>query len=183
MKLKKGSKEAAAFMAKLRASRGKKKPAKKLSGVKAKPAKPVYVTILGQRVKVGTKLHSKLVAQKKHFDDLLKSELSGTKKKTVKRSKAKKVHTDVKSHNVKVSVMSGITEENLISEIKTTRNNIEHLNRNLQQATKLLKTRLYTNKKNSYMRANLKDKIKYTKKAILVEKNVLKNLLQIKKIF
>jgi hypothetical protein len=112
-----------------------------------------------------------------------KTKVSGTKKKAVKRVKPKKVHTDVKSHNVKVSVMSGITEENLISEIKTTRNNIEHLNRNLQQASKLLKTRLYTNKKNSYMRANLKDKIKYTKKAILVEKNVLKNLLQIKKIF
>ena len=101
MKLKKGSKEAAAFMAKLRASRGKKKTVKKLSGVKTKP---VYVTILGQRVKVGTKLHTKLVAQKKHFDDLLKSELSGTKKKAVKRSKPKKVHTDVKSHNYKISI-------------------------------------------------------------------------------
>ena len=32
------------------------------------------VKIFGQEVKVGTKLHAKLVAQKKHFDDLLKYE-------------------------------------------------------------------------------------------------------------
>ena len=175
MKFKKGSKEAKAFMAKLRASRGKKK----VSGIM-----PVFNPYLpdndySKRIKTAVK---KATAKKKATK---KTKVSGSKKKTVKRSKAKAkdIHSDVKSHNVKVSVMSGITEENLISEIKSTRNNIEHLNRNLQQASKLLKTRLYTNKKNSYMRANLKDKIKFTKKAILVEKNVLKNLLQIKKIF
>ena len=31
-------------------------------------------TIFGQTVTVGTKLHSKLVQQKKQFDDILKSE-------------------------------------------------------------------------------------------------------------
>lgn len=58
MKLKKGSKAARDFMAKLRASRG------------------------------------------------IKKKLSGTKKKAVKKStaKAKKVHTDVKSHNYRISI-------------------------------------------------------------------------------
>ena len=37
-------------------------------------AKKQTVKILGQTVTVGTKLHLKLVAQKKHFDDLLASE-------------------------------------------------------------------------------------------------------------
>jgi len=100
MKLKKGSKEAREFMAKIRAKKkGTKKAVKKLSGVKTKP------------VKVGTKLYTKLVAQKKHFDDILKSELSGTKKKAVKKIAGEK-HTDIKSHNYKISI-SGINKENL----------------------------------------------------------------------
>ena len=39
---------------------------------------------------------------------------------------------------------------------------------------------VYKNKYNSYMRDNLQDQIKYYKKAILIEKKMLKNLLQIK---
>ena len=76
MKLKKGSKAAKDFMAKLRNAR--KGKTKKISGIKK--AAPIYVNILGQRVKKGTKLYTKLVAQKKHFDDLQKHEINGTAK-------------------------------------------------------------------------------------------------------
>ena len=176
MKLKKGSKEAAAFMAKLRASRGKKKPAKKLSGVKAKPAKPVYVTILGQRVKVGTKLHSKLVAQKKHFDDLLKSELSGTKKKTVKRSKAKKVHTDVKSHNYKISI-SGV---NMYSELDKLEKDLMYYETMKNFYTKSLKGVLKSGVDKAQQRKNLtaaKDRIKIAKRRIKEQKTLIRKSL------
>lgn len=78
MKLKKGSKAARDFMAKLRASRGKKKAVKKTAPKKSK--------------------------------------VSGTKKKTVKPSKAKKVHTDVKSHNYKISI-SGLFHTDTIKDI------------------------------------------------------------------
>jgi hypothetical protein len=39
-----------------------------------KTSKKQTVKILGQTVTVGTKLHTKLVAQVKHFNDLAKSE-------------------------------------------------------------------------------------------------------------
>lgn len=39
-----------------------------------KATKKIQVKILGQTVTVGTKLHSKLVAQVKYFNDLLESE-------------------------------------------------------------------------------------------------------------
>ena len=76
MKLKKGSKAAKDFMAKIRSMKNKPKKSK-VGAIKRSTRKVV---------KNNT------------------SVLSGT-------------HTDTKSHNVKVSVMSGITEENLISEI------------------------------------------------------------------
>jgi hypothetical protein len=51
-----------------------------------KPKKEI-VKILGKEVTVGTKEHEKLVAQKKHFDDLLKGETEQveTKKETPKK--------------------------------------------------------------------------------------------------
>lgn len=103
MKLKKGSAEAKKFMASIRAKKkgAKKAPAKKISGTK----KPIYVVILGHRVKVGTKMHSKLMAQKKHFDDLQKHEISGPKKAPTKKML---LHKDTASHNVKISVVSGL---------------------------------------------------------------------------
>ncbi len=35
----------------------------------------MYETIIGVQYKVGTKSHTKAVQQKKHFDDLLSSEM------------------------------------------------------------------------------------------------------------
>jgi hypothetical protein len=48
---------------------------KKAAPKKKADAKAKYVKILGQEVKEGTKLHQKLVDQKKYFDDLKKSEV------------------------------------------------------------------------------------------------------------
>lgn len=100
-KLVKGSAAAKEFMSRLRSAKGKRK----VTGVKHKP---IYVTILGQRVKVGTKLHAKLIMQKKHFDDLQKHEIGGTN------------HTDNKSHNYKISI-SGLNgkRNNLLSDLRS----------------------------------------------------------------
>lgn len=99
---------------------------KKVGAVKKKAApkkkavvKSKYVKILGQEVKEGTKMYEKLVAQKKYFDDLKKSEIGAIKKKAAPKKKAtpkkkaavKKVtgsHKDTKSHNVNIRVVSGM---------------------------------------------------------------------------
>lgn len=102
MKLKKGSKAARDFMAKLRASRG------------------------------------------------IKKKLSGTKKKAVKKStaKAKKVHTDVKSHNYRISISgAGDYAKFEISTIKA--------------LAKLLKKPLKTTQKAVYDNKNLLDLISF----------------------
>jgi hypothetical protein len=102
MKLKKGSKAARDFMAKLRASRG------------------------------------------------IKKKLSGNKKKAVKKStaKAKKVHTDVKSHNYKISISgAGDYAKFEISTIKA--------------LAKLLKKPLKTTQKAVYDNKNLLDLISF----------------------
>jgi hypothetical protein len=79
--------------------------------------------------------------------------------------------------------IGGISETDLIDEIQQTRKKILHFEKILKNSIKLLKTREYTNKKNSYMRANKKDQIKFYKKVLLQEKKLLRNLLQIKKVF
>jgi hypothetical protein len=60
---------------------------------KIKKPKAEYVTILGQRVKVGTKQYEKLMWQKKHFDDLQKSEVGYTKSKSKLFTGRKKIHS------------------------------------------------------------------------------------------
>ena len=51
-----------------------------------------------------------VIAAKKHYDKLNKEihKVSGTKKKAVKKSAARMLHKDTKSHNVNIRVMSGI---------------------------------------------------------------------------
>ena len=44
-------------------------------GYGPEPLKPGYEKVLGYAVKIGTKKHAKLVAEKKHYDDLAKSEV------------------------------------------------------------------------------------------------------------
>jgi DNA repair protein RadC len=70
-KFKKGSAAAKAYMAKLRAARGKK-----VSGTKTPAVK--YVNIFGQRVKVGSKKYQIMMQQKKQFNDIQKNEISGS---------------------------------------------------------------------------------------------------------
>jgi hypothetical protein len=240
MKFKKGSKEAKLFMAKLRASRGKKK----LSGTKKKTVKKSKaktkkihtdvkshnyrisisgagdyakfeistIKALAKLLKKPLKTIQKAVYDTKSFLDIISNSFDQGKtplqtakilkeelvpKKQIKpldafvnllTKKGKGQSSTGSKANFPMKLpatvtIGGITEENLIDEIKTIRYNIERLNKSLQEANKLLKTRKYTNKDNGYMRANLKDRIKFVKKAILIEKKVLKNLLQIKKIF
>ena len=69
------------------------KPSAKLS---EKPKKEI-VKILGKEVTEGTKEHKKLVAQKKHFDDLLKGETD--------KWKLKKKHLP----NIKLEIYYGMT--------------------------------------------------------------------------
>ena len=69
-------------------------------------SKKVYVTILGQKVVKGSAAHKKLEYTKKHSSDLLKSEVSGIKKKKP-ASKKKKISEQAilnKIHKVKKSV-------------------------------------------------------------------------------
>lgn len=86
-KLIKGSKAAKAFMAKIRAKKAPKKSAKKVSGVKE-----------------SAKLKKELAAKKLRLPHGYE-----TIKRTRKKKKLSGIHKDTKSHNVKISVMSGIT--------------------------------------------------------------------------
>lgn len=163
-KLIKGSKAAKAFMAKIRAKKSPKKSAKKVSGVKE-----------------SAKLKKELAAKKLRLPHGYE-----TIKRTRKKKKLSGVHKDTKSHNVKISVMSGvhknITEEQILNEIQITRFNINTLLNQLKKHNYDLKRNPYTLKANSYMRANLKDVIKTKRKGIIIEKQFLKHLLALKKI-
>lgn len=138
----------------------KKKAAPKKKVVKAK-----YVKILGQEVKEGTKLHQKLVSQKKYFDDLQKSEIGATKKKTaLKKSAPKKkaahkksaskritdIHKDSKSHNVNIKVVSGfigrlVVKTFTLSELK--KMNPVYFEKGKDAAAGIYKRKLITSKK------------------------------------
>ena len=109
------------------------------------------------------------------------------KKKIQYRTKKMPVinkHKDVKSHNVKINVLSGnIEKEDLIDEINKTVKNINHLKKMNLNDTKLLNTKIYKDPKNSYMRWSLKESIKNQKKMIKIETQVLKNLKSLYKIW
>jgi hypothetical protein len=77
MKLKKGSAAAKAFMAKIRAKKGKVGAKKVATKTPVKKVSAKYVNIFGQRVKVGTKKYDIMMHHKKQFDDFLKHEISG----------------------------------------------------------------------------------------------------------
>lgn len=123
---------------------GKKVGSVKKKTVK-KAAKRVYVVILGQKVIKGSTKHKNLEYTKKHHTDLLKHEVGAIKKsakkkvarKIVKKAEKKKVsrktakkitslHTDKRSHNVNIHVMSGIDkiDHSLIKKYKETQEDI-----------------------------------------------------------
>jgi hypothetical protein len=243
MKLKKGSKAARDFMAKLRASRGKKK---KLSGTKKKTvkkstakAKKIHTDVkshnyrisisgagdyakfeistikaLAKLLKKPLKTIQKAVYDTKSLLDIisnsfdqgktplqtakiLKDELVPkkqikpldafvnllTKKGKGQSSTGSKANFPFPIKLPATVTIGGITEKSLIDEIKITRRNILALENDVKEGKQLLKTKIYRNKNNSYMKANKLDQIKYYKNCILIEKKVLKNLLQIKKVF
>ena len=74
---------------------------------KKKAVKRIYVTILGQKVLKGSALHKRLEYTKKHHSDLLKSEVSGVKKKKAVPKKSKPIKEQSilnKIHKVKDQV-------------------------------------------------------------------------------
>jgi len=96
---------------------GKKTVIKKVGTVKKavkKATKRVYVKILGQTVLVGSALHKTLVNQKKHFDDLMKGEISGVKKKVL--------HSPLKKKASKKP-----SEQSILNKIHKVKHDVERL--------------------------------------------------------
>lgn len=113
MKLKKGSIEAKRFMAKIRA---KKKPVKKISGI--------YETIKRQGIKAKKNVaYSVIDKTLKSANVKEKASLKNAKKIIQNTYLGSNLHKDTKSHNVKISVMSGSslnpTQKKLYSKIVT----------------------------------------------------------------
>jgi hypothetical protein len=118
MKLKKGSKEAKAFMAKIRAKRGTTKKVTARKKVVAK--KKVAPKKVGSTLKFSPK----------------ETRLGATEKDLKTRSKS--YHKDTKSHNVKISVMSGINGI-IISDIKYKYDSLNKWNKVLDNLNNELK--------------------------------------------
>lgn len=136
----------------------KKAPAKKVKAQRLRPTKVAKKTsILKESHLLKNNLHDKGMIMPHGYQ--------------IKRSK---------------SLLSGInqniTEEQVLNEIQKTRLNINFLLFELKKHNYDLKRNPYTLKANSYMRANLKDVIKTKRKAIVIEKQFLKHLLQLKKL-
>ena len=128
MKLKKGSAEAKRFMASIRAkkkgpkkvSAKKKAPAKKLSGTKKTGYyistghdhyrnKPLYKVVNNSTDYIGEWHTSKKMAQAElNYITKGGKKLAGPKKALAKKTKPSGSHKDSKSHNVKISVVSGL---------------------------------------------------------------------------
>jgi hypothetical protein len=94
---------------------GKKKKAKVgYSKLRLKTDKELTKTIKNQPKELFpyTKKQELIRAGKKYFDDMAKNihKVSGVKNKKVKKSPARSLHKDTKSHNVNIRVMSGISD-------------------------------------------------------------------------
>jgi hypothetical protein len=91
---------------------GKKKAKVGYSKLRLKTDKELTKTIKNQPKELFpyTKKQELIRAGKKYFDDMAKNihKVSGVKNKKVKKSPARSLHKDTKSHNVNIRVMSGI---------------------------------------------------------------------------
>ena len=124
MRFKKGSKEAKAFMAKLRAKRATK------SKIKPKPSRIDDLLLLdeikGRQKKIGSTL--KLTPKE--------TRLGATKKDF--KPKSKSYHKDTKSHNVNIRVVSGINGI-IINDIKVKYDSLTKWNKVLESLNTELK--------------------------------------------
>ena len=127
MRFKKGSKEAKAFMAKLRAKRATK------SKVKPKPSRIDDLLLLDEikarQKKVGAVSKNKSIRAKKAVKKVKAKKVGSTLKLTPKETRlgatdkdfkkqSKSYHKDTKSHNVNIKVVSGINGI-IINDIKS----------------------------------------------------------------
>jgi hypothetical protein len=176
MKLKKGSLEAKRFMAKIRA---KKKPVKKISGYIA-TTKNLFnkskniVKAIHSKAKdtaIKTKKNIALNVIDKTFDNVPQNQKKHLKasQELIKNHYLGSVkHKDIKSHNVKISVMSGIKTNNLES-LKT--------KLNTQESLYMLIDDLKFQLKNKYISVSQKNNIR--KEIILAKKEQSNNRKQI----
>lgn len=144
MKLKKGSKEAKAFMAKIRAMKG---TTKKVGNVKKMPVFNPYLPDddYSIRIKKAVKKLNKKTAIKKVTPKKVGSTLKFSPKETRLgatdkdlKTRSKSYHKDTKSHNVKISVMSGINGI-IISDIKYKYDSLNKWNKVLDNLNNELK--------------------------------------------
>ena len=148
MKLKKGSAEAKRFMAKIRAMR---------SGTKKKPTKKKATKKIGAtKFFEARRLRAKLKAKKN------KSKISG-------------VHKDTKSHNVKISVVSG--DKNVLLNLAKERDSLIYIIGNLEREIIYFRGDIKwygKSKANIHIYKNRKSDIEFNKKALKVRKARLK---------
>jgi len=110
--------------------------------------------------------------------------LGAVKKKSATKIKAKKskrtseMHTDTKSHNVNIRVMSGIDKTNIhhVLQLKHLTNNLTVAQYHLKKAIESKKLAKDTQGKIYFARMadRLRDEIKATKKQITIQKRLIK---------
>ena len=180
MRFKKGSKEAKAFMAKLRAKRATK------SKVKPKPSRIDDLLLLDEikarQKKVGAVSKNKGIRAKKAVKKVKAKKIGSTLKLTPKETrlgatekdfkpKSKSYHKDTKSHNVNIKVVSGIdkigTIDYLHKEIVTVSNLIDSYERAIKGNNEYLKIATdYDKKKVRQQTAYYRQKLNYYKKQL-----------------
>jgi hypothetical protein len=172
MKLKKGSKEAKAYMAKIRAKRATK------SKIKPKPSRIDDLLLLDEikgraKRKVGStlKLHKKEIRL-------------GMPPKT-RSNNPKKYHKDTKSHNVNIRVVSGSPRLSIIEKKHDVLDRIKHLVKYNDEVEQLLlrwKDRLKTDKSKPFVDFQKKNVQENIKKYTVLLRSNKKYLSELKKL-
>jgi hypothetical protein len=184
-KLKKGSAAAKAFMAKLRAARGKTKvvkakaKTKKVGAVKkAMPTKKAQYYVIDREagnvidifntyntaVKQIMKFEKNDKANKEFVKDFYQIEVRDAEtkkvvngvKKTMPTKKASSIHKDTKSHNVNIKVVSGIDMKKIILEIDA----LLKYNQELERYISMLKDRVKNERNPLYLQTQKRSDVK-----------------------
>ena len=137
---------------------GKKKAKVGYSKLRLKTDKELTKTIKNQPKELFpyTKKQELIRAGKKYFDDMAKNihKVSGVKNKKVKKSPARSLHKDTKSHNVNIRVMSGIKDS--IKEIESMHNRIAFNQGQLEAMQNMLKHEKFDAKEKKQIMHNIK---------------------------
>jgi len=175
----KGSKEAKAFMAKLRAKRKAK-----VSGEKESTAIKNYLEDRNQRLTHGYHTQPDISAgarklkAKQYKKHVLKEASKLKKQKPFKARKLSGIHKDTKSHNVKINVLSGavcgVDKNKFINDLKDIENSIQKLQNSILKNKETAKLFPY---KTAFWRAHFKKKnkeIAYMINSLKRAKNLIK---------